>query len=321
MKTRTALAALTAAGMLVGCASRSPEAESPRQSGPPTIAYKGTSLTYDPAIDRVTALVPPEGTNLLHTANLEQEPGLGGDYTFYGGAYTWTAPQNGAWGWRGPDGAERPWPPDPAMDRGPATIRSQTRTHLTVVNPPALNGLVQFKRFAIIDRETLHVTFALQNTGTGAVTAGAWINTAVSPDSLIAVRRQRDTAIRGWDDTAIDRFNAISSAPDDNGWSLVRLSEATWEGGGKVWLDTRPEIAIWRDGWWLVRRQPSIDVDNRLQALGEGPLAIYIQPEAGIIEAELYAPITDIQPGDTRTDVEIWRLIEDPEGTRAVLPP
>ena len=320
MNTRVALATLTAAATLAGCASQAPPRDIVAETLLPTIAYHGTSLTYDPDIDRVTALIPPGGTNLLHTANLDQEPGDSGDYIFYGGAYTWTAPQNGPRGWRDATGSEKPWPPDPAMDRGPATIRSRTRTHLTAVNPPALNGLVQFKRFAIIDRDTLHITFALQNTSAVPVTAGAWINVAASPDSLIAVRRQADTPIRGWDDTAIERFNSISSAPDEHGWSVVRIPRATWEGGGKIWLDTRPEIAIWRDGWWLVRHQPSIDVDNRLQALGEGPVAIYIQPDAGIIEAELYAPITDIPAGDTRTDIEVWRLIEDPEGTSAALP-
>ncbi|MCA9312507.1 MAG: DUF4380 domain-containing protein [Phycisphaerales bacterium] len=319
MKTRAAFATFTAA-TLAGCHSAPPTNDAVRRSGPPVIAYGGLVLTYDPDIDRVTSIIPPEGTNLLHTANLDQEPSPTGDYTFYGGAYTWTAPQAGAWGWRDAAGGEKAWPPDPAMDIGPATIRSRTQTHVTVTNPPALNGLVQFKRFAIIDRETIHVTFALKNTSDHPVAAGAWVNTAVAPDSVIAVRRGAGTPIRGWDDTAIERFNSISTPPGPHGWSLVRIPAANWEGGGKIWLDTKPEIAIWRDGWWLLRRQPSIDTENRLKAMGEGAVAVYIQPDAGIVEAELYAPITDIEPGATRTDVEIWHLIRDPAGTVDALP-
>ncbi len=317
MHTRALLLSLAAIG-LSGCAGISSTSEAPRGRAYVLNAHD-ISLTYAPGIDRVTAF-GPIGTNLLHTANLDQAPDPNGDYTFYGGMYSWTAPQNGQGAWIDAQGEPKAWPPDVAMDTGPATVSSRSRAHIAASNPPALTGLVQHKRFEILPDASVIVTFALENVSEASVAAAAWINTAVASDSLIAVRRERGTPIRGWNDETIARFNSICTSPDANGWVLVRIPDAMWEGGGKIWLDTTPDIAVWRDGYWLLRRQPSVDTANRLRDIGEGPVAIYIQPDAGIIEAELYAPVTDIRSGDTRTDVEVWSVIADPVGTTAALP-
>ncbi|MEM1424697.1 MAG: hypothetical protein AAGH64_11940, partial [Planctomycetota bacterium] len=63
---------------------------------------------------------------------------------------------------------------------------------------------------------------------------------------------------------------------------------------------------------------------GRLTTLGEGAVAMYIQPgtetDPWIIEAELYGPIVDIPAKGTHSASEFWTLIASPEPDTSVLP-
>jgi hypothetical protein len=331
------LAAVMALGLAgAGCRSFTPSAADMRQwsaaEGNYQLASGPLRLEFQPEIDRVVSFRHANGPEMLFTQKLDQGPLADEAYTFFGGAYTWVSPQGGERGWLGPEGADRVWPPDPAMDVGPAQVESFSDDRLTAVTPVSRQGLVEQKVFAL-EPDRARVTFTLVNEGENARTAGAWINTACFADSVIAVRLRsgaRDD-VWGWDQTSIDRFLSVTS-PAGRGWSLVLPGEAAWEGGIKVYLPTpsegdRAEIAIWREGWWLHRTQmlteQEFGVQGRLKELGEGPVAIYIQPgtetEPWLIEAELYGPIVDIEPGGAHTATETWRLVRSDTPDPSVL--
>ncbi|MEM1424590.1 MAG: hypothetical protein AAGH64_11390 [Planctomycetota bacterium] len=293
----------------------------------------GVEMMYRSDIDRLTRFRAPGGPEMLFTQLLE-EPALPDEaYTFYGGAYSWTAPQNGDLGWVGPDGAPRAWPPDPAMNIGPARV-TLAGDAVTSETPVSRLGLIERKTFTPVENGA-EVAFTLENTLDRPVTAGTWINTAVYDDALVAVRLVGPDAlasIRGWDRQAIDRFISILDR-QGNGWAIVKINEAAWTGGIKVYVPRTvgelPTIAVWRDGQWLVRTQrvteAATQTVGRLTTLGEGSIAMYIQPgddgNPWIIEAELYGPIVDIPAGGSHDASESWRLIASPDGPDTSLLP
>jgi hypothetical protein len=317
------LAALVAA--LTGCSAPEPVTH------PEAMRFErgGLAIEHLGSIDRLTWFGPVNGPNMLFTQMLDQPPAEDGNYTFFGGCYTWVSPQTGPLGWRGTDGEQLPWPPDPAMDIGPAQTIGQTRAGITTRTPVSRAGLREVKTFALRKNGVAELTNELVNWGDEPRTVGTWVNTAVHDKGVIAVRfdpAHDDAAIWGWNQESIDRFLSILAPSDVKGWSLVRTADADWDGGGKVYLDDHPhfentswvspEIAIWRRGYWLHRKGHAPVDGAKLRAMGEGPVAIYIQPASGdskaIIEAELYGPIEEIGPGERTVAGEEWTLIESP---------
>lgn len=307
------------------------------------IAASGVRARFSPRIDRLVFFGPDApnqaAVNLLHTQDLDRSPAADGGYTFFGGAYSWWAPQNGEKGWIGADGSLKNWPPDPAMDTGPSVLTARSERSITVVGPVQRSGLREDKTFRITGPNTAEFSSTLVNTTDRVITAGTWLNTAVAPprDGAISViafklwpRRPGSilgpNKVRGAMGTdAEGRFRGALDAPAENGWAALPLTKATWVEGIKVYVDTESapaEIAVWRDGWWLHRRLTTGDraSTQRLRELGEGPVAAYINPGLGIIEAELVAPIVDIPPGGSTTAVERWTLIPSATPDVGVLP-
>ena len=292
-----------------------------------TLESRAWRFVFAPAIDRVTSFRNDDGPEMLFTRELDALPLADEAYTFYGGAYSWTAPQGGNTGWVDGAGTSRAWPPDPSMDIGPATVVSESAESLVTETPVSRLGLIERKSFDLTE-EGLVLTYALENTGNKTRAAGTWINTAVHSDAKIAVRLVGPDALshlRGWDQQSIDRFVSITTRLD-NGWAILDLSKAQWEGGIKVYVPRMvgelPTIAVWRDGQWFQRTQRvtehATETLGRLQAVGEGAIATYIQPGATpdewVVEAELYGPVVDIPAGASHEASESWRLIESPDG-------
>ncbi len=288
----------------------------------------GLAVEYAPGIDRFVYFGRESGhagDGVLHTVALGPEPASDGSYTFFGGAYTWVAPQKGSAsvpGWADPTGAPRDWPPDPAMDTGPTSVISQSLSGFVTMGPVQRNGLRERKSFRIIDERTAELCFTLVNTGVAPRAGGPWVNTAacVRDADVLAFRITPGTPIRGaMGDDALGKFQSVATPATASGWVVLPLAEAKWSDGIKVYIDTPagspaesgPEIAVWHKGWWFHRRVTtwSAGAGAGLTAAGEGPVACYINPGLGIVEAELYAPIADIAPGAETTGIERWTLI------------
>ncbi len=297
------------AAVVGGCATGAAPIDAVRVQG------ERIAVEFQPSIDRFTYIGPVDtaGPNLVFVQKQRQAPAADESYTFYGGCYTWIAPQNGPLGWRDAQGKERGWPPDPAMDTGPVRIERMGTTGLRMESPVNRMGLREVKEFRVKGPATGMLGFTVENTTAGLVTAGAWVNTAVAPGSVIAVRMTSATDVWGWNAESIARFRSVTRFIEGTGWALVEPDKADWDGGGKVYLDTTAEIAIWRDGWWLVRTQTTTD-DGRLRAAGEGPVALYIQPATGsdpaIVEAELYGRLADIPPYGRNESAERWTVVK-----------
>lgn len=283
-------------------------------------------IEYSPDLDRVTLIGVRKGPNLLHTVGLEREPAEDGAYTFYGGGYTWVAPQGGQHGWTDADGELSEWPPDPAMDSGPSVIVGRTSTQVVVENPISRSGLRQRKSIGLAATHEATIEYELINESDQPLRRAHWINTAVAPGGIIALKmKDGDEVAQLYADTAdgAETLSSLLGPIGDDGWAILRLSEVELSGGLKVYTDGPAEIAVWvanpdwlmSKGFWLHRSlaEPlTIEQRNELRAIGEGPVAVYLNTGLELFEAELYGPVVDIEPGETAVSTEIWRVYEAP---------
>lgn len=310
-----ALAALSALAH-AGCATPA-IAPSETRAGAVPIEAAGLRAEWAPDIDRCVWFGAADGPNMLfvpreHRDALPREDG----YTFFGGCYTWVAPQNGPLGWRNADGEEQPWPPDPAMDVGPARVSARSHYAITTTGPRHRSGLVERKTLRLDYDLCAEFDYELINDSAASRIAAPWTTTAARPDAILAIRAPEGTTFRGWDDASVQRLHSIMSPPNEHGWVTIDLSRAAWDGGVKVYATSpgatvRPEIAVWRRSYWFLRRADALsgtDID-RLTEVGEGPVAVYIEPRAGIVEAELYGAPRNLAPGESTRTREEWLII------------
>ncbi len=283
-------------------------------------------IEYSPDLDRVTLFGVRKGPNLLHTVGIDREPAEDGSYTFFGGGYTWVAPQSGEHGWTDADGELSVWPPDPAMDSGPSLIVGRTPTKVVVENPVARDGLRQRKTIGLSAPHHATIEYELVNESEETLRRAHWINTAVAPDGIIALKlRDGDQVAQIYSDSSdgADRFSDLLSPIGEDGWAVLKLSNADFPDGIKVYTDGPAEIAVWvanpdwliSKGFWLHRSlgEPlSTEQRSELRAIGEGPVAVYLNSGLGIVEAELYGAVVDIEPGASASSTEIWRVYEAP---------
>lgn len=336
--------ALTAAlvatpALLFACSAAPTPTDPPEKTATIRLQRHGLTAEFNPAIDRLTSFATTDGHNLLHVSDLERDIPADGSYTFWGGAYTWVAPQKGAagdsFGWLDADRTtKKDWPPDPVMDIGPVRCTSRSPGDFTVIGPDQRTGLREEKTFRLVAPGRAEFEYRLHHRGLNPVSAGVWITTAASLDDVIAVRMPAGAELWGWDQACVDKFKSITDAPTTHGWRLVHLSRADWDGGIKIYLAPPPgqplrnvEIAIWRANAkaWLHRSLGPMTADaiTALRAAGEGPVAVYIQPNDGkdpIVEAELYGSIEHFEPDSISTHTETWRAIPAKSPDPALFP-
>ena len=309
----------------------------------------GVRAEYSPGIDRLVEARVRGGVNTVEVRDLGMEPAGDGSYRFYGGLYSWVAPQGGEHGWVGEGGERSAWPPDPAMDVGPASVVGVGDSFVESVTPADRRGLRQRKRIEVVEGGAgaaggLGVTYALDNTGEGSLFAGPWMNTAVSPGGVVAVKIHGtplvggegvqpmdgeggwSEGVRAWNDDPVGRFWSIAEGPLAGGWTFLWLDRVGWTGGTKFFIDGVSEIAVWtpgeggREGAWLHRRVVGGLSDASREALianGEAPVAVYIDMGSGVIEAELYGELGELGPGERVVMREAWRIV--PSGEPSVL--
>lgn len=280
------------------------------------------AVEYSPDLDRVTFFGVHDGPNLLHTVGLDREPAEDGSYTFFGGGYTWVGPQRGEHGWRDETGELQDWPPDPAIDAGPSRIVGRTPLGVVTENPVARDGLREEKTIRLTSAHSASIEFQFTNTSEETLRRTTWINTAVQPGARIALKLQEGdqvAQIYAGDENAVERFNALLGPIDERGWAVVDLRNAEFDGGIKIYTDGPAEIAIWvpnpdwlqTKGFWLHRSLEtplSVEQRSELRAIGEGPVAVYLNPGLGLFEAELYGPVVDLEPGSSAMSTEVWTV-------------
>lgn len=274
-------------------------------------------LRYDGLRDRVVYVGLSASSNLLEVRDLEVRPSAEGAYRFYGGGYTWIAPQSG---WRDVGGELRDWPPDPAMDRGPSMVVERGLNWLEVVGPTTRAGLVQRKRITVLDDATIEIRHELKNVSAEAVSAAIWSTTAVPTGGVMAVRvvevglfdagpgyRLNDPqagALFGKVSRRVGRWLLIDTKFDEP------ISGMTTD-SFKAFFERveGTEIAIWSKGYWLVRSGELGDIFRTLGDVGESSVEVYANYGRKLFEAELLSSLQTIAPGGMLEFTERWQIV------------
>ena len=259
--------------------------------------------------DRLVHFGERGGANLIYVepSNHWKGPDPTGGYRFMGGLYTWISPQSGPLGWRDESGELSVWPPDPKVDRGPVRATAAGEDFFTVTGPMTRFGLREVKTFKITGEGRAEFVYTLENPTAEARTGGQWINQAVRPGAYVAVR-DAPVASLWYQEPGKheDRFESLIVERRD-GWMVIDTGLATG-GGYKVYLDGPAEIAVWDRGRWL-HRKLTPPGGQRLIENEEGPVALWLDGEIGLFEAELYGPLLDVPALGSSTVRERWRVI------------
>jgi Domain of unknown function (DUF4380) len=277
----------------------------------------GVVLSYRPDIDRVVFFGAVGGPNMLHTVELDRQPAHDGSYTFYGGGYSWVAPQRGELGWRDAAGELRDWPPDPAMDCGPMEVIRRSHDSFTARSPIMGNGLREYVTFTLVGSNLVEVVRELENTGSEPTQASLWVITAVEPGATVALRGEAVDHLRAG--TLEEEAALLEWFQPDDGCFLLDTALADNRDGIKAYFDAEPFLAVHNQGWWFIRDGLARD-SGSLNEVGEAPIALYLHPELEIFEAELYGPLREIAPGERIDYTEYWMLRASYPPDCAVLP-
>jgi len=282
------------------------------------LQHNNLTLRYDTNRDRILYLGPTQGPNLLETRNLNQPPDPNGNYTFFGGAYTWIAPQNQ---WRDTTGNLKNWPPDPLMDRGPTTITNQSENQLKITGPETRDHLIESTTITIVDSSTITIRHILKNTGTKTIQRAVWSTTAIPPGATIAVNKTSDNL---FDST--QKFFRLDNQNSKPLWNQVARTTSEWftikttlpdptekpsPDSFKVFFDrvNATQIAYWSRGYWLLRTAEPPDIFRSLQTVGESSVEIYANFGLQLFEAELLSPLQPIAPQKQIAFEETWKII------------
>ena len=218
----------------------------------------------------------------------------------YGGDKLWPSPQS-VWG----------WPPDPASDSGPQTVKILPNEHLLVTGPGSLKYGVQFQR-----------EIALDPTGTGVSIRNTMTNIWADPVMWgIWEVAQTDNP----DDT---RFPAHAGKGFPGGYKIFGdqappAGQVTvQEGSVKIQrrADHSSKIGVRSPAGWIESRWSGL----RFRVAGDFPKngsypdggcgqEIYTSDDPNrYVEMELLAPVRKIKAGEASSFVTHWSLFRNP---------
>lgn len=307
-----------------------------------TISSAGLSVTYDSNIDRIIYFGIKKHHNLLYTTNLNKEPDYKGDYTFYGGLYSWIAPQSN---WLNETGdAKQDWPPDPVIDRGPTFVDELGLTRFAATGPVSKrSGLREHKSVEILpniyqidnnEYRVAEIRHRIENISDEIKQVSIWTISAVEIGSVIAVPLPVVNSELDANDGNTIRLDSIESIPlwnlataardeqgniiDNGNWATVLTGfrkpklrrNNIQKDSFKAFIPGKPVIATWNKGYWLLRVGEQIDDSGKLWQAGEAQIEIYVNYGLKIFEAELCGPLVDLQPGGSTEFVERWYVIK-----------
>jgi len=274
---------------------------------------------------RVVHLSLPGRANLLKVGSAlaevpPPEPAADGVDIPYMGHVLWIGPQS-AW-WLDQDvnparrAAKAPWPPDPWLAYGRNRILEQSADALALegVDSP-VSGLRASQRFRLAGKAPATVVLEAEATNIRDrdVRGDLWFNTRLPAASrvFVPVARPEDARLRADEDGF---FAGPVAWWEDGLYSLQAEPPPEGRGGrrGKVFIaPSAGWIAGFNAGQLLLirfQRQPGELIDPE-----HGQVEVYQQwhhddPDAGLLELEVHAPVRTLAPGATMHAGETWTV-------------
>ncbi len=299
------------------------------KAGVEQITFKGWRDSYRIFNRELEAIVVPrvgrllsfrlnteQGKNVLNLVEASAgtvPPAKQKESVFFGGLYTWIAPQDH---WVDAEKEELyDEEPDPTIDRGPYEVTSKGAGELTMISPTTKTyGLKVEKIFKLAGNENhLEYTVRLHNVGPYPVRWSIWNLNAVKPNGIVFFHIPNgESDLKFYSDPQDfrRRFTHITHIIDD---TTAAVDYRKYAGpGAKMFVQVGSKFLAYRQpGSWFVRRFPndprSIFTDQQSQ------IELWADTETGIFEMEAVSPDYLILPGKSVSWTERMSIISDDE--------
>jgi hypothetical protein len=298
-------------------------------AGVESITFKGWRNSYRIFNHDLEAVVVPKvgrllslrlntehGKNVLNLVEANagtSPPATLKDYTFFGGLYTWLAPQDH---WVDLEKNEvYNKKPDPTIDRGPYEVTGTGAGELTMISPTVkAYGLKVEKIFTLPKNENhLEYMVRLHNVGHYPVRWAVWNLTAVKPNGIVFFdipHGEADFNFFGASQTHRKWFSNIMHIIDD---TTAAVDYRKYAGpGAKMFVRVGSKFVAYRQpGSWFVRRFPN---DSRqIFTDQQSQIELWADAKKGIFELEAASPDYAILPGKSVSWTETMSIVPDEE--------
>ncbi|MCD6416473.1 MAG: DUF4380 domain-containing protein [Planctomycetes bacterium] len=251
-----------------------------------------TDVVFVPQVARIMKYAPTGGENMLWINEMilperPVESKMEG-WQNYGGYKLWPAPQRN-WG----------WPPPPALDGGECSVQVGEDGALTVTGQASEDCGIRFDRRIELAPEgsRLQVRQTMVNVSDNPVTWAIWDVTQVST---------RGVGFIPLAPGAECRFASLDEGNEH--WTLLdnMLLARRVEGSDKVFVSGPPGcIGSVEDGLLYLK---TFDMPKQAPPQPEAVREIYVG-DIGYMELEVVGPEVTLQPGESASLTEVWRLL------------
>ncbi|MFO8007747.1 MAG: DUF4380 domain-containing protein [Candidatus Brocadiia bacterium] len=249
-----------------------------------------------PQVARIMKYAPAGGRNVLWVNPQLVPEKTGGDtegldswgWLNYGGYKLWPAPQK-AWD----------WPPPAALDSGACEVEVTAENTIRLQGQPSEELGIRFDREIRLAPEgsELVIEQIMVSTGDEPVTWGIWEVTQVGSDCVAFVPLGEGAEYRPGEGEELDE-----QWREVEGMLLARPSGAS----GKAFITGPP-------GWLGCVQEEllyvkSFDIASTPPPEPEAPREVYVGDQ-GYVELEVVGPEVTLQPGESASLTETWRLL------------
>ncbi len=281
------------------------------------ISNEKVQVIVAPSIGRLMSYRLTNGQNVLNVnpakeGLLPPRPQKDG-YIYFGGLYTWIAPQAS---WISYDGKGIYTGADPVLDNGPYRVTAMKENELTMTSPIShCYGLQMIKTFKLAkDSSKLEFSVTLRNTASVPIRWAVWNLSGVKPVGIAffdVPGGKKDLQFPVNDKIDPKKF-AKALQVIDGRTAAVDLRQYRKD-GGKIFVRRGSDYLAYRQpGSWFVRRFST----NPAQIFTDWQSQIEIWADAKIghiFELETASPDFVIPPGKSVTWTEWLYIVGDPE--------
>jgi hypothetical protein len=242
------------------------------------------------------------------------------DNVGYLGHEIWAGPQKQWWTHQDANPARRAakanWPPDPYLSLARYTLDAASATAISLTGPASpVNGLQLTKRYALVPGKpnSLRLDVSATNRRDSQVAWDIWFNTRVHAGTHVYVPVASASDARIEPQVPTEGFAPLRSSVSERVFALGLPGDGEQARRGKVFLQP---AAGWMAGFY---GNQAFVVQFPLQPRStihpdQGQIELYNeihpgQPDRGLLEMEVHAPLRQLDPGQRMDALEHWTLL------------
>lgn len=276
---------------------------------------------------RVVLLRRPDGDNVLKSDpalwcepdSQRARPAADAGWKEYNGHITWLGPQSGFWTDQNiaPNRRKAGWPPDPWLIYGSYETVDLSADAVTLASPDSpVSGVRMTKTVRIEPDGTVHVSATIENVRDRAVSWDVWSNTRMEGASRCYVPLGPEGALRLEFATRSPVRHRMTPHEVVDGWftfdSGYRMPDGATGATAKAFMYPAQGLIAGfapRDVFLKRFQPPPADAVHPEQAAVEIYQALSREPGRGLLELEAHGPFVTLQPGETTSFAETWRVL------------